>query len=606
MKPEGPDSNDQTTLEHIDSELIGIVYEVAFDPHFWPDLLESIATLLTNGTNSKQHILPSELSKTASTLVSAQETQRLATLLPHLYKALKLKRNYNETDHTRGQAQAILDKLPIGVMLVTADSQLVSANQHALDVLKNSSSIFIDDRILCALHPEQDQKLKQFIEKAACSTVIDDTEQSSFIKIGESEQEPVISILISPDPYPSIDYDNQADNYAAIYIASTLVKQNISREMLQTLFGLTPAEAKLAALLAAGNSLGQAAELSHISKNTAKVQLKSIFLKMDISRQTDLIKKILISPAVFNPTDNSDNNPTVNSKITKKSKINSEADCVLKDGRNLHYAEFGKPDGIPLIHLHGILGCRYERFPDDDLTKQLGVRLIIPDRPGYGFSTYANGHGYLELADDLLELIEHLNIKKVSIMGHSVGAIYASAFAYKYPERLHRIAMISSTPPFRSFSDFSGIPASLKLLIAFSKYLPSAAQLITEIAIKNACNNPKKFIANIPISRYDQAIFAKPLLSKHLEHCLLAGSKNNHFGFVHDILLSAKPWPFQVSKVQSKIDFWHGTHDLHSPINRIKPIIDSIANKDFKIIDGAGHFLIYENWQKILTSLIKK
>ncbi len=599
MNPDEPDTNKQAALETIDSELIGIVYEVAFDPHFWPNLLESITELLTSDTDD-----------TNPTPLAAQEAQRLATLLPHLYKALKLKRNYNETDHTRGQAQAILDKFPIGVLLVTANSKLVSANQHAMDVLKSSNSLVINNSILCAVHAEQDQQLKQFIAKAANTTLNDDSEQLSFIKINANDQKSVISILISPDPYPGIEYDNQANNYAAIFIASALEKQNISHTMLQTLFNLTPAEAKLAALLASGNSLGQAADHSCISKNTAKVQLKSIFLKMDISRQADLIKKILTSPAVFNPTDNNANKQKLDRhklsrKVNNKSKINNEANCVLNDGRNLHYAEFGDPNGKPVIHLHGILGCRYERLPDDALTKQLGVRLIIPDRPGYGLSKYAADHGYLELADDLLELLDFINIDKVSIMGHSVGAIYGSAFAYQYPERVHRIAMISSTPPFRSFADFTGIPASLKLLIAFSKYLPSAAQMITEIAIKNACNNPKKFIANIPISHYDQAIFARPLLSEHLEHCLLAGSKDNHFGFVHDILLSAKPWPFPVADIQTTIDFWHGTHDLHSPVNRIKPIIDSIANKSFNKIDGAGHFLIYEYWQEILSSLAK-
>ncbi|VAW99138.1 hypothetical protein MNBD_GAMMA22-1441 [hydrothermal vent metagenome] len=602
MSSDDESNNEQNTLEIIDSELIGIVYEVAFDPHFWPDLLESIAGLFeaSQNNNTEQETL-NKLEK--------HEVQRLATLLPHMYKALKLKRNYNETDHTRGQAQAILDIFPIGVMLVNANGKLISANQQASDTLKNSRVLFVKDEILYAIKSEQDKQLKKFISTAANTSINDNADHLSFIKVESKEGDidndnSAISLLISPDPYPSIEYDKQADNYAAIFIASTSVKQNISKTTLQTVFNLTPAEAKLAALLASGNSLSQVADLSNISKNTAKVQLKSIFLKMNISRQADLIKKVLTSPAVFNPKDNANNNIDLKSRTRIKSKINNEAGLTLKDGRHLHYAEFGEPKGKPVIHLHGILGCRYERLPDDELTTQLGVRLIIPDRPGYGLSNYAPDHGYLEFADDLLELINYLKIDTVSLMGHSVGAIYASAFAYKYPKRVQRIAMISSTPPFSTFADFTGIPASLKLLIAFSKYLPSAAQMITEIAIKNACNNPKKFIANIPISEYDRRLFAQPLLTEHIETCLLAGSKDNHFGFVHDILLSAKPWPFPVSDIQTTIDFWHGTNDLHSPYSRIKAIIDRIPNKKIKKIEAAGHFLIYEYWQDIIKSLI--
>ncbi|MBE9543045.1 MAG: alpha/beta hydrolase, partial [Proteobacteria bacterium] len=371
---------------------------------------------------------------------------------------------------------------------------------------------------------------------------------------------------------------------------------------LQTLFNLSPAEARLAALLASGMSLNQAAEQSYISKNTAKVQLKSIFSKTGVSRQAELTKLILTSPAVLNPADEAPEETRLKTKT--RSRINQEGHFTLSDGRHLQYAEYGDPEGDPVIHIHGILGCRYERHPDDSLTKSLGVRLIIPDRPGYGLSEYAPDHGYLDFADDLLELVDHLGLKQFSIMGLSIGAIYGSAFAYKAPERLRSMAMISSTPPFRSFSDFEGIPASLKLLTAFSKYLPTAAQMIAEIAITNGCNNPEKFLDNIPVSTADRAIFSRALLKQHFEKCLLEGSKNCHAGFVHDILLSAKPWPFAVENIGTKIDFWHGTDDSHSPFSRIKPVIDTVPESRLFHIEGGGHFLIYDHWQEILESLI--
>jgi len=213
-------------------------------------------------------------------------------------------------------------------------------------------------------------------------------------------------------------------------------------------------------------------------------------------------------------------------------------------------------------------------------------------------------HGYLDFTDDLLELVDYLDIQQFSLMGLSVGTIYGGAFAYKTPERLLSIAMISSTPPFRSFSDFAGIPPSLKLLNVFSKYLPTTAEMIAEIAIKNACRNPEKFLANIPVSTSDRAIFSHPFLKDHIEGCLLAGSKNCHSGFVRDILLTAEPWPFPIENIQTKIDFWHGTEDLHCPINRIKPVIEAVPSKHFHQIEGAGHFLIYNHWQEILESLI--
>jgi len=190
-------------------------------------------------------------------------------------------------------------------------------------------------------------------------------------------------------------------------------------------------------------------------------------------------------------------------------------------------------------------------------------------------------------------------------MGLSVGAIYASAFAYIAPQKLKHIAMISSTPPFRSFADYEGLQPSLKLLIAFSKYMPTAAQMIAKVAIKNACNDPKKFFANIPVSTSDRLILSNPLYSEHFANCLLSGSQACHSGFIQDIMISGKPWPFPFEKLDKKIDFWHGTQDTHSPLNRIQPVIDAIQDKQLHKIEGGGHFLIYSHWQEILKSLIQ-
>lgn len=599
----------QADEKSIDSELIGIVYEVAFDPHFWPDLLESVGNLFEDRRSSSLHprtFLDNDFEQIRifSNQIEKGEARRFATLLPHLYRALKLKRKYTDVDHLRGQAQAIIEQFPVGVLLVNTEGKLISSNQHALNAIADSNTVFLENGVLCTTVTKQDQQLKHLISDAANTTLDDANEHIASINIKEEGEELAISLLITPDPYPNTYYDRQAENCVAIFVTSVSVRQKIAASVLQSLFNISPAEARLAALLASGVNLSQAAERAHISKNTAKVQLKSIFSKTGVSRQAELIKLILTSPAVFSPTDTTPKNVGSQPGIKTKSRIYKENRLILRDGRNLQYAEFGDPQGKPVIHIHGALGCRYERYPDDILTRKLGVRLIIPDRPGYGLSEHTLGHGYLDFADDILELVDYLDIQRCSIMGLSVGAIYGSAFAYKAPDRLHGIAMISSTPPFRSFVDFEGVPASLKLLIAFSKYLPTAAHMVAEIAIINACKNPEKFLANIPVCTSDRAIFSRPLLKKHFEECLLVGSRDCHTGFVQDVLLSSKKWPFPVEEILTKIDFWHGSEDTHSPISRIKPVIDAVPNKYFHQINGGGHFLIYDHWQEILESLI--
>ncbi len=592
--------------QNIDSELIGIVYEVAFDQNFWPSLLEGISHLFgdEHAESQESTSVPDRYAQVYSQLLDDKEKRRLATLLPHLYRALKLKRDYNSTDHSLGQAQAIIEQFPLGVLMVNANAEIISANRQALNTIARNDSLYLKDNRLYAASKQSNEKLASLIQKAATANPDIAGSCISCFKILGEDKEIALTLLITPDPYPIAKFDRQDENSAAIFIGSASVEQHISTKALQTLFGLSQAEARLASLLASGDSLSEAAEQSFISKNTAKVQLKSIFTKLGVNRQAELIKVILTSPAVIEQTERTKENNEANKILKRRTRINKEDNFQLKDGRHLQLAEFGDPHGIPVIHIHGILGCRYERLPDDVTTRDLNIRLIIPDRPGYGLSDPAPGHGYLEYADDLLELLNYLELEQCFVMGLSVGAVYGSAFAYKAPQRLQRLAMISTTPPFRSFADFKDVPASLKLLIAFSKYLPSAAKMITEMAICNACQDVDKFLKNIPVCASDIAIFSHQLLHDHIKHCLLTGNKYHQSGFVDDILLSAQPWPFPVSDIQTPIDFWHGTEDTHSPLSRVKPVIGAIKNHNFHSITGGGHFLIYEYWDKILQTLI--
>ena len=56
----------------------------------------------------------------------------------------------------------------------------------------------------------------------------------------------------------------------------------------------------------------------------------------------------------------------------------------LKDGRTLGFAEFGDLKGKPLFYFHGWPSSRLSAAKFDLVAKKLHIRLISPDRPGYG------------------------------------------------------------------------------------------------------------------------------------------------------------------------------------------------------------------------------
>ncbi len=72
----------------------------------------------------------------------------------------------------------------------------------------------------------------------------------------------------------------------------------LSEAALQTAYGLTPAEARLAAGLCSGRTLAEHAEQVGVSLNTAKFHLRSVFQKTGQARQADLQRVLLTNPSI--------------------------------------------------------------------------------------------------------------------------------------------------------------------------------------------------------------------------------------------------------------------------------------------------------------------
>src|SRR5947209_5723448 len=117
--------------------------------------------------------------------------------------------------------------------------------------------------------------------------------------------------------------------------------------------------------------------------------------------------------------------------MTAAHALGSPTTLTLRDGRHLAYAEYGDPQGSPVVFLHGWGDSRLTRHPDDRGTAALGVRLLTVDRPGVGWSDFQRGRTLLDWPDDLAQLAGHLGVPRFAILGHSGGGPFALACARK-------------------------------------------------------------------------------------------------------------------------------------------------------------------------------
>src|SRR6266487_105745 len=109
---------------------------------------------------------------------------------------------------------------------------------------------------------------------------------------------------------------------------------------------------------------------------------------------------------------------------------------TLPDGRSLAYTDCGAPAGPLVVYFHGAPTSRLDLAGLEESFSTLGVRVVSPDRPGYGGSSPQNGRGVSDWAQDVAALADHLGAERFAVMGWSSGGPYVAACAALLPERI--------------------------------------------------------------------------------------------------------------------------------------------------------------------------
>lgn len=120
----------------------------------------------------------------------------------------------------------------------------------------------------------------------------------------------------------------------------------------------------------------------------------------------------------------------------------------LYNGNDMAYMDI-KPEGkktlgvAVLLHGKNFNGAYWGKTANDLV--QAGYRVIIPDQLGFGKSDKPTDYQYSfhALADNTRRLLDSLDIKKINLVGHSMGGMVAVRFALMFPERVTRLALIN-------------------------------------------------------------------------------------------------------------------------------------------------------------------
>ncbi|MEA2330656.1 MAG: hypothetical protein QOH58_794 [Thermoleophilaceae bacterium] len=107
-------------------------------------------------------------------------------------------------------------------------------------------------------------------------------------------------------------------------------------------------------------------------------------------------------------------------------------------------------EGAPIVLLHGLSATRRNVVQGSRHLVKRGYRLIAYDARGHGASSRASGYAYADLVGDLEAVLAHLGLERAAMVGSSMGAATAMAFALASPQRVP--ALVQVTPAYNGYA----------------------------------------------------------------------------------------------------------------------------------------------------------
>jgi pimeloyl-ACP methyl ester carboxylesterase len=263
------------------------------------------------------------------------------------------------------------------------------------------------------------------------------------------------------------------------------------------------------------------------------------------------------------------------------------------DGRRLRVAEWGVPQGSPMVYLHGTPGSRLDRTPDPRVLAEAGVRLITFDRAGYGGSDRRPGRRVRDVVEDVSAVADALGLGRFAVLGQSGGGPHVLACAALLPERVTRAAAIAGpAPPDADGLDWLGGMAPVNVeefSLAFQGAEPlerALERMAAEIA-----SNPEELFnlleAQLPES--DRAVLRRPEVRTMLRDALVTGLQPGAGGWVDDDLAFTQPWGFDPGAIAVPVSLWHGADDNLAPRSHAAWLAGAIPRAEFHEVAGVAH-----------------
>ena len=278
---------------------------------------------------------------------------------------------------------------------------------------------------------------------------------------------------------------------------------------------------------------------------------------------------------------------------------------TLADGRGLGWMELGDPAGWPVLGFHGTPGSRLQLAVDDAPIRAAGLRFVLPDRPGYGLSSFLPGRRLTDWPDDVVQLADHLGIDRFSVMGVSGGGPHAAVCAAHLADRVAVAGIVSGVGPLAGPASTDGMMGSNKVIAAFARRRSPILRGFTRVQVACVRRWPEQAITMMSkqSAAADVALLERPEVRALFVNDVSHASRDAGRACAQDFELFAGDWGFDLGAIDVPVHLWQGDADRNVPASHARLLHEAIPGSTLHEFPGEGHLLVLEHLDEIGATL---
>jgi pimeloyl-ACP methyl ester carboxylesterase len=222
----------------------------------------------------------------------------------------------------------------------------------------------------------------------------------------------------------------------------------------------------------------------------------------------------------------------------------------------------------------------------------LGIRILAPDRPGFGQTTVPDDLGISDWPADLGALLEELRIDRTGIVTQSGGTPYGLAAAAALPKRITALSMLGAIAPTDDPESVAELGKQVRGGVKLARRAPWLLRFALGQMARGARRDPEKAARKVAsdLPPGDAAVIEDPRMWK-IHVVATAEILGRPDAIAREIRLLSRPWGFDLADVRAPAAFWSGEYDEVHPASQSRRIAAKLqGDPPVHVVAGAANF----------------